>query len=206
MSRAWRSSRWPSLVAGAIAVVMIGFVVVVLGALASGYRPVVIQTGSMGDAAPSGSLVVAAPRVAEAIDVGDIVVMRRPDSAPITHRVVGIEHSESGSIAITRGDANPADDPVPYEMADEELVARWVVPGVGSTMETLRDPRLALAVLSLVVAWRRWRCCGAPGPGPATQARPSRPSRQRRRSHRRLHRQRRRRRDARVGCRSAVSC
>ncbi len=181
MSRAWRSSRWPSLVAGAIAVVMIGFVVVVLGALAAGYRPVVIQTGSMGDAAPSGSLVVAAPRSVDDIVVGDIIVMRRADSAPITHRVVGIELSESGPLAITRGDANPADDPVPYELGDKELVARWVAPGVGSTLETLRDPRLAIAMLSLVVAlatlavlWRTW--AGPRHPGDAELSEPSEPA------------------------------
>ena len=97
MSPATQSRRWASLLAGVIAVVMIGCVITVLGALASGYRPVVIKTGSMGDAAPTGSLVVAAPRSVDDIVVGDIVVMRRAGSAPITHRVVAIEHNESGS-------------------------------------------------------------------------------------------------------------
>ena len=82
MSPATESRRWASLLAGAIAVVMIGCVITVLGALASGYRPVVIKTGSMGDAAPTGSLVVAAPRSVDDIVVGDIVVMRRAGSAP----------------------------------------------------------------------------------------------------------------------------
>ena len=60
---------------------------ILVGALAAGYRPVVIKTGSMGDTAPPGSLVVAAPRAGDAIDVGDIVVMRRPGATPVTPRM-----------------------------------------------------------------------------------------------------------------------
>ncbi len=53
-----------SLASTALAVVSLLVVVlvgVVIGGLAAGYRPVVILTGSMGETAPPGSLVVAAP-------------------------------------------------------------------------------------------------------------------------------------------------
>ncbi|MDH4171941.1 MAG: hypothetical protein OEW42_20350, partial [Acidimicrobiia bacterium] len=62
---------------------VIAFVAVVLGAVAAGYRPVVIQTGSMGDAAPAGSLVIAAPRDAADVAAGDVLVMRRPGVATV---------------------------------------------------------------------------------------------------------------------------
>ena len=98
---------------------------IVVGALAAGYRPVVIQTGSMGDTAPPGSLVIAAPRSGAAIEVGDIVVMRRPGATPVTHRVIEIEPAANGSFAITQGDANEAPDAAPYPLGPtEELVAR----------------------------------------------------------------------------------
>jgi signal peptidase len=167
-----------------LAFAMIGCAVMVLVALASGYRPVVITSGSMGDAAPTGALVVAAPQPAADVVVGDIIVMSRPDSAPITHRVVAIEQSVIGASATTRGDANPSDDPVPYRLGDEEMVARWVVPHAGAVLEAIRDPRLVLMVLSVVtmiatvVALRRlWTAPGRvdadlsdPSPSPGQRA------------------------------------
>lgn len=142
------------MITGGVALVMIVWVGATLAGLAAGYRPVVIQTGSMGDAAPPGSLVVAAPRSADTIQVGDILVMRRPGSAPVTHRVIEIRQESDTTFAITKGDANQAADPAPYALTDHELVARWVAPGAGSALHTLRDPRLLMAtfgVLLLVV-------------------------------------------------------
>ncbi len=127
---------------------------IVVGALAAGYRPVVIQTGSMGDTAPPGSLVVAAPRSGDAIEVGDIVVMRRPGATPVTHRVIEIEPGGTGRFAVTQGDANEAPDAAPYPLgAQDELVARWIVPGLGGRLETLFQPGVSLVVLAVAVVW-----------------------------------------------------
>ncbi|NND74490.1 MAG: signal peptidase I [Ilumatobacter sp.] len=143
---------WASIAATAFSLLSLACILLVAGALALGYRPVVITTGSMGDAAPVGSLVIASPSAGTSIDVGDIVVMRRPGSAPITHRVIEIGRDATGPFAITQGDANPDPDGVPYELGDDdELVARWVVPGAGSVLTSLRDPRLLLGVLGLLL-------------------------------------------------------
>ncbi len=142
---------WRSVVVGGCSLLVLGCIALAVLALAAGYRPVVIKTGSMGDAAPVGSLVVAAPRSAADIDVGDIVVMRRPGNAPITHRVVELQAEGDVAVAITQGDANPAPDAAPYPLGDDELVARWIVPGVGSAVEAIRDPRLILVALGLIV-------------------------------------------------------
>lgn len=140
---------WGSIAATAFSLLSITVIVVVLGALAVGYRPVVITTGSMGDAAPVGSVIVAAPRAAVDIAPGDVLVMRRPGAAPITHRVLEIGDDGAGPFARTKGDANEDPDATAYQLGDEELVAQWVVPGLGSALQSLRDPRLLLGLLAL---------------------------------------------------------
>lgn len=149
MSRALRRR-----MANGLAVMVIVAVAVIVGGLAAGYRPVVIQTGSMGDTAPPGSLVIAAPQRGDTVDVGDIVVMRRPGATPVTHRVIEVEGSDTATFAITQGDANESPDAAPYPLgAADELVARWVVPGLGGHLETVFQPGVSLAILGLAVVW-----------------------------------------------------
>ena len=133
----------------ALALTIIVCVSVVLGGLAAGYRPVVIQTGSMDPIAPPKSLIIAAPRDATEIDVGDIVVMRRPGATPVTHRVIEIEGTNTTRFAITQGDANEAPDAAPYPLEGEELVAKWIRPGWGGLIQSVFQPGIALAVLGL---------------------------------------------------------
>ena len=175
--------------------------IVVVTALAIGYRPVVILTGSMGDTAPPGSLIVAEPRPADTIDVGDIVVMRRPGEPLITHRVIEIETNGNSRFAITQGDANEAPDAAPYPLnGGDELVARWAHPRLGEWALTVFQPGPALAVVAVatvviaVQALRRiWATPVAlPSPQPSAAAaaansgrgriaRAGRPKRERRR-------------------------
>ncbi len=124
-------------------------VVVAIALAAAGYRPVVIQTGSMGDAAPPGSLIIAAP--VDRVEIGDVLVMRQDGRSTVTHRVVDLEERPTGLVAVTRGDANPDIDPLPYELGDEELVAKWVVPDAGSWLLRLRTPAIALTVVTVLV-------------------------------------------------------
>jgi signal peptidase I len=130
----------------------IALVVVVVGGLVAGYRPVVLQTGSMADTAPAGSLVIVAPRGAEAIEVGDIVVMRNDGEMPVTHRVIAIEDTAVGPVARTQGDANEFADPAPYALTGDQLVARWIVPGAGAWLERIQEPAVWVALGALVVA------------------------------------------------------
>lgn len=149
MNRARRS--WGSVVATTLAIAMLAVILTTMGGLAAGYRPVVITTGSMGDAAPTGSLIIAAPTGADDIAVGDVLVMRRPGTAPITHRVIEILDDGDGLQVRTKGDANPDADPTAYRLSDEELVARWTAPGLGSALQSLRDPRLLLAIVAVLL-------------------------------------------------------
>ncbi len=143
---------------GAIPIVSVVVLVVtglILGALAAGYRPVVILTGSMGDTAPPGALIVAAPVEGPSVAVGDILVMRRPGSAPVTHRVIEIEDAGDATLprfAITQGDANEAPDAAPYPLEGPQLVSRWVIPALGGWLQTLFSPGPVLAIVAVAIA------------------------------------------------------
>ncbi len=136
---------------GGLALLVIAAVSVVLGGLAAGYRPVIIQTGSMVPTAPPKSLIIAAPRDASEIAVGDIVIMRRPGATPVTHRVIEIEGSASNRFAITQGDANEVPDAAPYPLEGDELVAKWIRPGWGGVIQSVFQPGIALLVMGLAV-------------------------------------------------------
>lgn len=143
---------WLRRAGTAITAVVLAAVVTVIAGLLAGYRPVVLQTGSMGSSAPPGSLVVTSPQSADSIDVGDIIVMRRPGATPVTHRVIEIAETDVGRIATTKGDANEFADPAPFPLADDQLVARWIVPEAGAAIENIRTPQFLLLLLTLAVA------------------------------------------------------
>ncbi len=146
------ATRWSARALAASSVLLIAAMGLVGGGLLAGYRPVVLQTGSMGATAPPGSLVVAGPRGAEAVAVGDIVVMRRPGATPVTHRVMEIESHDGARFAVTKGDANEALDAAPYPLDGEQLVARWIVPRVGFWMQRALQPTTVLVLMALAVA------------------------------------------------------
>ncbi len=133
----------------ALSTMALAAVVVVVVGLVLGYRPVVILTGSMGETAPPRSLIIAEPRDGDIVDVGDIVVMRRPEQPLITHRVIEVEANGDYRFAITQGDANEAPDAAPYPLRGEQLVARWIQPRLGHWALTVFQPGPALAVVAL---------------------------------------------------------
>ncbi|NQX04869.1 S26 family signal peptidase [Rathayibacter sp. VKM Ac-2856] len=97
---------------------------------ASGGRWFIVQTPSMGTAAPVGTLVLTAPTALEDIEVGDVVSFH-PSTTPdetYTHRVVDL--ADDGAL-VTRGDINGATDP--WATGAEQLIGKVVValPGAG---------------------------------------------------------------------------
>jgi len=129
-----------------VAVTLIAGVVVLGVGLAQGYRPVVLTSGSMTPTAPTGSVVIARP--VEQVHVGDILVMANDARATVTHRVVEIETSGDGRpYAVTRGDANAEVDAEPFLLEGQQLVGRWVLPGLGSALLWLGSPLIGLVVI-----------------------------------------------------------
>ena len=128
---------------------LVSCAVIVGLALAAGYRPVVITSGSMGDAAPTGSVIIAAP--ADGVAIGDVLVMRRDGLATITHRVVEVEQQAGVRYAVTQGDANTDRDLERYRLGEEELVARWTIPHLGSVIAAVNDPWVRFAMVAIVM-------------------------------------------------------
>lgn len=95
-----------------------------------GGRWYVVSTPSMGEAAPVGTLVLAAPTPFAGIRVGDIITFHPPTSPgeTFTHLVVGFDDA---GLLLTKGDANGAIDP--WSLGAGDLIGRTVsvLPGVG---------------------------------------------------------------------------
>ena len=112
------------------AVLIAGLLVLILGlgaAWVAGLRVFVVESPSMGTAAPVGSLVIG--QAGGSAAVGDLITFQPPGSGstPYTHRVV--DSTPDGFR--TRGDINGAADP--WVVAPSMVIARAtsVLPGVG---------------------------------------------------------------------------
>lgn len=142
------------------ALVLVGLLLVGLlaGAAAwrvSGGRWLVIETGSMGTAAPVGTLVLTRPTTVGGLHPGDIVSFRTPAGEVYTHRVTKI----ADGIITSKGDNNGTVDP--YRTTERDLVgkvvARWQ--GVGFLVRALPYLLVLMGLLWLVtrrvrVPWR----------------------------------------------------
>ena len=95
-----------------------------------GGRWFIIETPSMGEAAPVGTFVLDNPTTTDQVRVGDVISFHPPTSPDevYTHRVV--EKTSDGGV-ITRGDINGANDA--WTLEDADLVGKaWaVLPGLG---------------------------------------------------------------------------
>ena len=116
------------LVAGLAAAIAVALVAVVAVALLCGMRWFVVETPSMGTAAPVGALVLTRPAPAD-VQRGDVIAFTPPGGSHVyTHRV--LEVSPDGALR-TKGDINGAPDPwtVPHAAVLGRTVA--VLPGAG---------------------------------------------------------------------------
>ena len=117
-------------------VVLVGLVMV-LPALAplAGREVIVLESGSMSPAWPTGSLVVVVidQHVDRAtIRVGDVVTYRTENGLLITHRVVAIDGAGASRQFTTKGDANDHPDPQPIPTARIVGRADFGLPYLGS--------------------------------------------------------------------------
>lgn len=142
---------------------VIGTICIVAAAAAFffGFRIVLFGSGSMSPAIPQGSAAIVLRTPAADIALGDIVTVDRADALPVTHRVVAIEEipgaPEARRITL-RGDANPVDDPQPYDVT---TVGRLVVsaPGMAPFVAAVsKAPVLlgATVVAAGLVLWAFW--------------------------------------------------
>jgi hypothetical protein len=113
----------------------------------SGWRLVMLQTGSMGDRAPAGSVALAGPTGADNVEVGDLLVMAYQGGSTVTHEVVELRSVSGVRVAVTQGRMNTSPDPVPYQLSDDALVVRGLVPWLGHGLRFVRGHIAALGLL-----------------------------------------------------------
>ncbi|MBN2113923.1 MAG: signal peptidase I, partial [Acidimicrobiia bacterium] len=137
----------------------------------------VVMSGSMEPAIPTGSLLLVRRIPAAEMAVGEVVSFRHPDDPGrlLTHRVQSVSVEGDRVMVETRGDANTGAEK--WAVSGSGTVGRavWHLPllgylvvpiqGVAARILLLVAPALALAVLLLIDIWRPG--VGRPGRRPA---------------------------------------
>jgi signal peptidase len=126
-----------------------------------GLQMIIFQSGSMAPTMPTGTAAIGQPVTADEIAVGDVVMVERDGTLPVTHRVVSVEPDpavDGGAILVLKGDDNQANDPSPYHVTEAVRVA-LPIPGLGTVIGLGRTP-LFLGLTTMLVAslvlWAFW--------------------------------------------------
>lgn len=107
---------------------VLGLVCMIGGVAAAVFdvRPMVVQSGSMSPAIPTGSLILAVEVPADQITEGDVVSVVDRNGTRITHRVTdrhAVATEGAGPVALTlQGDANEVPDAEPYVVVTADRV------------------------------------------------------------------------------------
>ena len=121
---------------------IVGLLCIVAAALSMflGIKPLVFQSGSMSPSITTGALALARTVSAQQLEVGDVVSVTNPSGVRVTHRVTALEPDDDGEVSMTmRGDANAADDPMPYLISEADRVL-FHVNGLGYAVAWLSNP------------------------------------------------------------------
>ena len=102
-----------------------------LSMLTTGWKPVVVVSGSMEPTLGVGDVLLIDDHPDELVGQRAVVTFPSPtdEGSLITHRVFAVEQGEY----ITKGDANPTPDTTPVDPATVTGVGRLVVPLIGDT-------------------------------------------------------------------------
>ncbi len=150
-----RAGLWAALVVSGAA-----FLFLAVGPRLLPYRTVTMLTGSMGDTAPGGSVVVDVAEPVSALRPGQVISFHAPVAGRpvVTHRVLTVEHRGGQVLVRTRGDANAAPDPWLARVDDDTVWRmRAAIPHLGAVVRALRGDAvhmtLAWVLPSMLLAW-----------------------------------------------------
>lgn len=159
LTRVKKVAEWVVFVIVAIVVAALLFVDV--GPRFLPYQALVVRSGSMSPAIPTGSVVLYHKVEASRLKTGDVIVFTEPGTTTmVTHRIYAVKNGPTGRYFETKGDANalPDDWKVPAKGTGWESF--WHVPVVGYILWGIETgwtrvlliivPALVLAVLALV--------------------------------------------------------
>ncbi|HEY5320315.1 MAG TPA: signal peptidase I, partial [Galbitalea sp.] len=122
----------------------------------AGATPLTILTISMEPKLPPGTLIVVRSEPLKNIRIGDVMTyqIRSGDPAVISHRVVAINHSSTGTLTfVTKGDNNSVADPVVIEKQVRGVVwysvpyIGWVSSAVNGSQRSWIVPAIAIGLL-----------------------------------------------------------
>lgn len=121
--------------------------------MVSGYKPVVVLTGSMAPLYPVGTVIYYKPAAFESIQVDDVISFSKNDDAKsvVTHRVVSIDTKRQK--ITTKGDANENPDPSPISYTDVKgKVMNYHLPYVGYAVQYAQNYFIIGAVFIILLA------------------------------------------------------
>jgi signal peptidase I len=157
-----------------LTVVVLGLLAITVGPKLLPYQALVVRSGSMAPAIPTGSIVFYRKIAASKVKVGDVIVFSRPDdpSERVTHRVHEIGKSDTGRYFITKGDANGTPDDWRVPAVGDGWKQAFHVPTIGYVLYGLQSPlgrllllvipALLLGLITLGEIWRDRRTAGTP--------------------------------------------
>jgi len=133
-----------------------GCLVVTFVPMAFGWRPYVVESGSMQPRIKVGDVILSSPEHDAKKLLGHVTVFKDPDASRAgtvkSHRVVAI--NPDGTLQ-TKGDANPTPDPVALPMSDVKGIGRLLVRWIGLPLIWVQQAqwlKLGLLVLSFWAA------------------------------------------------------
>lgn len=139
-----------------------GAACIVLAVLAyvGGWSLIMFKTGSMAPTITAGSVALVHQVPAADLAVGDIVTVDRDGTLPVTHRVTSIAPGAEPEerIITMRGDANDADDPLPYAITQARVAHAWV-PHLAHVIVWFGHPAvlgLLTSACAALVTWAFW--------------------------------------------------
>ena len=130
-----------------------------------GYRVYVVYGGSMGSSLPAGSVGITETVDSEALKVGDVVAIKKPERAiAVIHRIVNMDTSGDTTVFTTQGDSNGSPDPEPVALKGPGDRVVLTIPYLGYFIHFARGTLgrvLLLLIPSLlllgVFLWQVWR-------------------------------------------------
>lgn len=139
------------LLAVVVDIVIVGAILIAVPYVA-GYRPVIVLSPSMVPAYPVGSIIYYKAVAFEDIRAGDAITfyMSSDSEEKATHRVVEVNEEERSFV--TKGDANPGNDPVakPYDDVVGKT-AKIAIPYAGFAVDWLKKWYVIAGMLLILV-------------------------------------------------------
>jgi signal peptidase len=144
---------------------VLGIAAITIGPRLFPYQALVVRSGSMAPAIPTGSIVFYRSIQATDVKVGDVIVFSEPGQpgTKVTHRVYSIDSGTTGRYFVTKGDANGGPDDWRVPAVGTGWKAVYHLPYVGYILFDIQSTygRLLLllvpaAILGLITLWEIW--------------------------------------------------